>query len=86
MCAVSAVIDNYKNNLGGYQIPFHNLDSVSRIEFEKLKRELEELKNLLRAAKIYDDKTGQPDCEMAEKVEFLKKMADFLGVDLKDTL
>lgn len=57
---------------------------VTKQEFESLKKEVEELKKLLLAAKEYDKNTGQPDCQMDEKVEFLKKIADFVGVDLKE--
>ena len=56
---------------------------VSREEFDALKKEMEELKKLLKAAKEYDEKTGQPDCHMDEKVELIKKIAELVGVDLK---
>ena len=59
---------------------------VSRKEFDKLKREVEELKRLLVNAKEIDEKTGQPDCEMEDKVEFLRKIAEFVGVDLSDAI
>lgn len=57
---------------------------VSQEEFDKLKKDVEELKELLKAAKKYDEATGQKDCEMDEKVEFIKKIAKFVGVDLND--
>lgn len=53
-------------------------------EFDALKREVEALKDLLKAAKLYDEKTGQKDCEMDEKIALIKKVADMVGVDLKD--
>lgn len=59
-------------------------NEVSRQEFDDLKKEVEELKKLLAAAKEYDKNTGQPDCEQGDKVEFIKRLADFLGVDLGD--
>lgn len=40
---------------------------VTREEFENLKSKYEELLKILEAAKIYDAKTGQPDCETPEK-------------------
>lgn len=58
--------------------------AVSREEFEALKKEVTELVKLLKAAKIYDEATGQPDCEMDEKVELIKQLAETLGVDLED--
>jgi len=57
---------------------------VSKEEFEALKKEVEELKQLLKAAKKFDEETGQPDCHMDDKVEFIKKLAEYVGVDLED--
>lgn len=53
-------------------------------QFNELKAEVEELKKLLKAAQEFDAKTGQPHCEQDEKIEFIKKIAEFVGVDLKD--
>lgn len=69
--------------------------NITREEFEKLKIEHEEkiktlkaeveaLKELLKAAKIYDEKTGQPDCEVDEKVNLIKKIAELLDVNMDD--
>jgi len=58
--------------------------AVSKEEFDALKKEVEELKQLLKAAKKFDEETGQPDCHMDDKVEFIKKLAEFVGVDLED--
>ncbi len=63
--------------------PFH-ISQVSREEFDALKREMEELKKLLQAAKKFDEKTGQPDCEMGDKVELIKRIAKIVGVELGD--
>ena len=57
-------------------------EGVSKDEFDKLKEEMEELKKLLEAAKIFDEATGQPDCEMDEKVALIKKVAEAVGVDM----
>ena len=57
---------------------------VSKEEFDALKKEVEELKQLLKAAKKFDEETGQPDCHMDDKVDFIKKLAEFVGVDLED--
>jgi len=59
---------------------------VTREEFEALKKEMQELKDLLIQAKKYDEATGQPDCEMEDKVTLIKKMAEFLGVDMGDAV
>lgn len=57
---------------------------VSRKEFDDLRKEVKELVKLLKAGKAYDEATGQADCEMEEKVEFIKRLADYLDVDLED--
>ena len=59
---------------------------LSREEFEALKKEVEMLKELLIAAKEYDKKTNQPSCHKEEKVEIIRKVAELVGVDLKDVL
>lgn len=58
----------------------------TKAEFDALKREVEELKKLLIAAQIYDEKTGQPHCEHEDKVKLIKKIAEMVGVDMKDVL
>lgn len=57
---------------------------ISRLEFELLKQEVENLKTLLIKAKKYDEETGQKDCQMDEKVAILKKIAEVVGVDLTE--
>jgi hypothetical protein len=58
----------------------------SKQEFDALKREVEDLKELLKKAIQYDKNTNQPNCEDAKKKEFLKNLAQMLGVDLKEVL
>lgn len=63
--------------------PLINLDNyITKEEFNKLKNEVEELKKLLLAAKEYDKATGQPNCEMDEKVALIKKIAEAVGVNV----
>ncbi len=57
---------------------------VSRQEFDELKKKVEEMRDILLTAKEYDEKTNQPHCEHEDKVALLKKLAESLGVDLKD--
>jgi hypothetical protein len=40
----------------------------------------------LVADKEYDAATGQPDCEMDDKVELLKRIAELVGVDVREVL
>src|SRR4029077_15180212 len=51
------------------------ITEISRVEFEALKKEVEELKKLLVRAKEYDEKNGEPNCEMDEKVAILRAVA-----------
>lgn len=62
------------------------IPGVSQDEFNRLKREVVQLRKLLRAAKDFDAATGQPDCEVDEKVALIRKIAEFVGVDLGDVL
>lgn len=56
----------------------------SREEFEALKKEVEELKKLLIKAKKQDEEEGNPNCEMEEKIDILRRLADVVGVDLEE--
>ena len=80
MCVVSMIADGWKD-----QFPhrFPEFPNVTRCEFEALKKEVEELKKLLLEAKKFDEVTGQPDCEMEDKIRLLKEIAKVVGVDLE---
>lgn len=89
MCTVSMIGDGYRDQFPNrwpdlYPPGAEKLGSVTRAEFEALKQEVEELKKLLLAAKEFDEKTGQPDCEIDEKVELIKKIAEMVGVDMDE--
>ena len=59
---------------------------ISREEFDALKREVEELKELLKRAVQYDNDTGQADCETDSKMALLRKIAQAVGIDLDEIL
>lgn len=59
---------------------------ITRAEFDALRAEVLEMKELLRAAKAEDVANGTPDCEMADKLEVLRAVAKMVGVDLEDVL
>ena len=100
MCTVSNIGDGYKDNFAPrwpnvpiwpvtpvgvpYPVQPYSVPAVSKQEFDALKKEVEELKQLLKAAKKFDEETGQPDCHMDDKVDFIKKLAEYVGVDLED--
>lgn len=85
MCTVSAVGDVYQRHWTT-QFPAitQTIPTVSREEFDALKREVEECKRILTKAKKFDEETGQPDCEMEDKIALIKKVADLVGVDMSE--
>jgi hypothetical protein len=62
------------------------LGNITRWEFEELKKEVKEMKDLLVKAKIYDTQHNEPDCEIEDKMKFLKECAKLVGIDLDDIL
>lgn len=62
------------------------LPNITREEFDSLKKEVLEMKELLKRAKIYDEKNGEPECEVEDKVELLRKVAKLVGISLDDVL
>ena len=88
MCMVSVVTSQAINSfpLVLRQWQGEIAPAVTRVEFDALKREVEALKNLLPAVQEYDKATGQEDCEHADKVTLVKKLAELVGVDLSEVL
>ena len=98
MCMVSMVSEPFATKWEPYtvfpnttQIPGYpykygtiSFDHVPRAEFDALRNEVRELKDLLIAAKRFDERTGQPDCEDDSKVAILRKVAEAVGVDLDE--
>lgn len=92
MCTVSMVGDHYRDlwsprfpdwtTPGTVRLP----PDISRQEFDDLKRQVDEMAKLLRRAKIYDRENDEPDCEIDEKMELLRKVAELVGVDLSKAL
>lgn len=63
-----------------------NPQTPTRQEFEDLKKEVEDLKSLLKRAKEYDEKNNEPNCEIEEKMKLLKEIAKLVGVNLDEIL
>ena len=88
MCSVSMVADHYKDNFlqrwPNMQQGIPLVPPVSRLEFEEIKAQIEDMKKLLLRAKEYDKRNGEPDCEMDEKVALVKRVAELVGVNLDE--
>ena len=87
MCTVSMIVD-YQTREWFPDTPTITIEdpAITNLKYRvsDLEKEIFELKRLLEAAKLYDKNTGQPDCEMKEKVEILRRIAEEVGVDLSD--
>jgi hypothetical protein len=55
---------------------------ITRAEFDELKRQVSEMVALLKRAKAYDEANNEPDCELEDKMSFLREVARRVGVDL----
>lgn len=76
--------DKFPQNWPHIQPHTYIQTGASQADLNALRREVEELKKLLLAAKEFDKATGQPDCEMDKKVKLIKSIAKIVGVDLGD--
>lgn len=94
MCVVSNIMDDWNQQMPK-KYPFLNpvgtgIDRIWQVtpdyqpQIDALRKDIEELKKLLKAAKIYDEATDQAECESEEKIALLRKLADQLGIDLED--
>jgi len=92
MCVVSMIGDHYNDKwkdfnfdkINPYSTGPYIEPTVSKKEFDALKKEVQEMKQLLIKAKIYDEQNNEPNCEMEEKVALLKRVAEMVGVDLNE--
>lgn len=53
-------------------------------EIERLKKELEDLKILLKKANEFDAAHNEPHCEVEEKIETIKNHGDHFGIDFSE--
>lgn len=102
MCVVSMVGDHFRDRwsdpirwpVSSYPFPqvpaFPDVVSVHRTvtrqEFDELKRQVLEMKELLERAVKYDAANGEPGCEIDEKMDLLRRVAKLVGVDLDDVI
>lgn len=59
---------------------------ISRQEFDALRKEVEEMKELLKRAVKYDEDNDEPHCEVEDKMDLLRRVAAAVGVDLDDVI
>lgn len=70
----------------GNTMDFWKTPWATKQEYDALKKEVEDMKELLKRAIEYDKKNNEPHCEIEEKIATLKKIAEWVGVDLTDVL
>jgi hypothetical protein len=57
--------------------------AATKEDIDALKKDLEELKSLVKRALKYDEENGEPECETEAKVAIIKSVADALGVEIE---
>jgi len=97
MCVVSNVMGGFGEDNQDYikkfpldhspnPYPDITWSSISRAEFEELKRRVEQLERDLIAAKKQDEEEGNPDCEHQDKIDFIKNLCKHFGLDIEEVL
>lgn len=88
MCMISYVSQPYAEKWTPYTIGDYTIGEVgvSKLEFDQLKNEVAALKDLMKAAKVFDSKTGNEDCQHEDKVAIIRRVAELVGVDMSDVL
>lgn len=94
MCTVSFVGDTWRERIPNdypWTVPSPNSNPIvwppaapSQEEFDQLKRDVEEMRKELVVARQQDIEDGNPDCEMEEKIAFIRGIAEFVGIDLDE--
>lgn len=95
MCVVSMIGDHYNDKWKDWKQVEPSTTAVNPLFFptyatkediESLRKEVLEMKELLKKAIQYDIINNQKNCQNTDKLAFLKKVADLVGVDLNDIL
>lgn len=91
MCVASMVGDTYGRRFN--EDPWKDLigrkennQTITRAEFDALKKEVQEMGRLLKNAIEIDKKTGQPDCQHDDKMSLLRRIAEAVGVNLDEVI
>jgi hypothetical protein len=84
MCVMSMIFDHYHDKWG--QPPYTPWTAPTPYqpfrESPVSDEEIKEFRKLLERAREYDRKNNQPDCELEEKRQKLKKLSEELGVKI----
>ena len=77
MCVVSMITDHYRERWEPYVWPIaiQPVPTISPVEVAEFKR-------LLERAREYDKRHNEPHCELEEKKQAIKAIAEKLGVDV----
>lgn len=78
MCVVSMIMDHYRDKWDHLVVPGVAPPPAPPITAA----EIEEFRRLLERARDYDRKNSEPDCELKEKRDAIKKIADLMGVKI----
>jgi len=79
MCVVSMVMDHYTDRWKPMIPSQPILEMIPQIP----QADIDEFYKLLERAREYDRKNGEPDCELEEKKEAIRKIAKQLGVEIE---
>lgn len=85
MCVVSMVMETYTDRWNRQRIlgPSTQPEILSPPVAPMISpKEVEEFRDLLERAREYDKRRGEPNCELDEKRQALKKIAQELGVEI----
>jgi hypothetical protein len=84
MCVYSMILDHYKDKWSPWTQSAPAMPAPLPLAPRKLpsQAEIDEFRILLDRAREYDRRTGQPDCELEEKRQTIRDLADKLGVKI----
>lgn len=86
MCIYSLVVDQGIRDLNPWKPDTSTTTTITwpndEARIAELERKVAALEEMLRAAKIYDEELGNPDCELDSKKQKIQELADELGVEI----
>jgi hypothetical protein len=82
MCVVSFIQDNIPPWIEPYK-PNPTVWPDENFRMRELERRVVELEKMVKDAKQYDIDNGEPECEVEEKLEIVRKLCKELGIDPK---